>query len=62
MIKQSGGDARAAFYAAAKEKGVDPDQFITQLKGSGDLKSMAMNLMQNNPRVKSLLTLFGSVK
>ena len=62
MIQQSGGDARAAFYAAAKEKGIDPDQFIAQMKGSGSLQGLAMAVMQRNPRAKALLSLFGSSK
>jgi hypothetical protein len=28
MLKRSGGDAKAAFYMAAKEKGVDPNAII----------------------------------
>ena len=62
MVRQSGGDARAAFYAAAQEKGVDPEQFIAQMKNSGSLQGLAMAVMQRNPRAKSLLSLFGSSK
>ena len=30
-VHQNGGDARAAFYALAKQKGVDPNQIISQV-------------------------------
>lgn len=32
LIAQNGGDARRAFYALAKEKGIDPDQFLRTLR------------------------------
>ena len=32
LIQQAGGDARAAFYQLAKEKGVDPNQILSMLK------------------------------
>lgn len=32
LIQQSGGDARAAFYALARQKGVDPDQVLSMLR------------------------------
>lgn len=32
LVNQHGGDARAAFYALAKEKGVDPNQILDMLK------------------------------
>ena len=32
LVQQSGGDARSAFYALAKQKGVDPDQILAALK------------------------------
>lgn len=32
LIQQAGGDARAAFYNLARQKGVDPDQLLSMLK------------------------------
>ena len=31
-VSKSGGDPKAAFYALAKEKGVDPDEILKQLQ------------------------------
>ena len=31
-INQNGGDIRKAFYAAAKDKGIDPEEIIKQLQ------------------------------
>ena len=31
MINASGGDPKAAFYAVAKQRGIDPDQFLKSL-------------------------------
>ena len=31
-IKQNGGDAKAAFYKMAGEKGVNPDDILNQLR------------------------------
>ena len=33
VINQNGGDAKAAFYNLARQKGVDPDTFIQQMQG-----------------------------
>ena len=32
LVQQAGGDARAAFYQLAKQKGIDPDQLLSMLK------------------------------
>ena len=32
LIQQAGGDARAAFYNLARQKGVDPEQILSMLK------------------------------
>lgn len=32
LIKQNGGDAKAAFYNLAKQKGVNPDDILSQLR------------------------------
>ena len=31
-VNQNGGDAKAAFYKFAEEKGVDPEEFLKQFK------------------------------
>lgn len=31
IINANGGDPKAAFYAVAKQKGIDPDQFLNSL-------------------------------
>ena len=33
LVQQSGGDAQAAFVKLAREKGVDPQQIMSMLKG-----------------------------
>lgn len=32
LIQQHGGDAKAAFYALAKQKGIDPEEFLKSLQ------------------------------
>lgn len=32
FINENGGDAKAAFYKLAKEKGVDPEEILSQLR------------------------------
>lgn len=32
LIQVHGGDVRAAFYALAKQKGIDPEEFIKSLQ------------------------------
>ncbi len=32
LVKQNGGDAKAAFYNLAKQKGVNPDDILNQLR------------------------------
>ena len=61
-IQRSGGDARAAFYAMAKEKGEDPDAFLTKLQSMGDVNAMAKRLIASNPRVQRLMSLFSLLK
>lgn len=31
-VKDNGGDAKSAFYKMAKEKGIDPEEFLKMLK------------------------------
>ncbi|MBO7452236.1 MAG: hypothetical protein J6U54_18060 [Clostridiales bacterium] len=33
LVNKYGGDPKAAFYAVAKERGVDPQQILTMLQG-----------------------------
>ena len=33
MVEDHGGDAKAAFYEVAKQKGVDPDQILQAING-----------------------------
>lgn len=33
VIRQNGGDPKAAFYSMAQQKGVDPNAILNQLKG-----------------------------
>ena len=62
MIKRSGGDARAAFYLACKEKGIDANQAIQQIQSMGDTRGLIQNMLLSNPRAKSLFSLFTSAK
>lgn len=61
-LLKSGGDPKAAFYMAAKEKGIDPDQFLKQISSLGDSRSMLQNLIMSNPRARQLMSLFSAVK
>lgn len=62
LLTKSGGDARTAFYMAAKEKGIDGDQFIQQLMSMGDLSSVLQNLIASNPKAKTLFSLLSMMK
>lgn len=62
MIKRSGGDARAAFYLACKEKGADPNDIIKQIKGMSNPQEAFKNLLLSNPRAQALFSLFSSRK
>lgn len=33
IVNQYGGDANKAFYAIAKEKGIDPQEILDMMKG-----------------------------
>ena len=33
LVNQNGGDAKTAFYNLAREKGVDPEQILSQVRG-----------------------------
>lgn len=56
MVKRSGGDAKAAFYLACKEKGVDPNTILTQMQSMGDPRQMLMSALGGN-KLMSLLSL-----
>lgn len=62
LLTKSGGDARTAFYMAAKEKGVDGDQFIQQLLSMGDINTLFQNLVTSNPKAKILFSLLSMMK
>ena len=62
MLRRSGGNAEAAFYLAAKEKGVDPNKIISRAKSFGDPRAMVQNFLMRNPRMKSLMSLFSMMK
>ena len=61
MLQRSGGDAKAAFYLAAKEKGVDPDAFLEEIKTLGDPRAGVQSMLANNPKAKRLLQLFSLI-
>jgi hypothetical protein len=62
MMKRSGGDARAAFYMACKEKGVDPEQFLQQVRSIRDPQTMLQNIFMQDPKAQQLMTLFSLSK
>ncbi len=61
-MRQSGGDARAAFYALAKQKGIDGDQFLNQIRSMGNPQSMLQNMVTSNPRIGRLMSLFSGLR
>ena len=62
MLTRSGGDARAAFYLACKEKGVDANAFLKQVEMIQNPVAYAKEMMASDPRVKSLMTLASMCK
>lgn len=62
MLKRSGGDAKAAFYMAAKEKGVDPNTIIKQVSSIGDPKAAMQSMFMNNPMMQQLSSIFSMIK
>lgn len=62
MLKRSGGDAKAAFYLACQEKGIDGDAFIRQVQVMKNPQGAFQEMLINNPKVKSLMTLLNSAK
>lgn len=61
-IQQSGGDAKAAFYLAAKQLGIDGDQALAQIQSMGDIRTMAQKVMASNPKIRRLASLFSLMK
>lgn len=61
-LKRSGGDAKSAFYLLAKEKGIDPDSFLKQFGSENDMKAAAMKVLNQNPQMKRLMSLFSLIK
>ena len=61
-IQQSGGDAKAAFYLAAKQLGIDGDQALAQIQSMGDIRTMAQKAMASNPKIRRLASLFSLMK
>lgn len=62
VLRRSGGDAKAAFYLLAKEQGMDPDVALKQITSMGDMKGAAMNVLNQNPQMKRLMSLFSLIK
>lgn len=61
-IQQSGGDAKAAFYMAAKQMGLDPNEVLAQMQSMGDMKTMAQKAMFSNPKLKRIASFFSLMK
>ena len=61
-LRRSGGDAKAAFYLLAKEQGLDPDVALKKITSIGDMKGAAMNVLNQNPQMKRLMSLFSLLK
>lgn len=62
MLKRSGGDARAAFYLACQEKGIDPAPILQQAQMAKNPMAMVQSMLMNNPKGKNLLSLLSLVK
>ena len=62
MLQRSGGDAKAAFYLAAQEKGIDPDQFLKQISSMGNTKSIVQTMLSKDPRIGRIMSLFSMMK
>lgn len=62
MLQRSGGDAKAAFYLAAKEKGVNPEMVLNQVRSIKDPRAMIQNMLMSNPQMQSLMSLFSMKK
>ena len=56
-LKQSGGNAKAAFYSLAQQKGVDPNSVIAQINSIGNPSSLISSMISANPNVKRLFSL-----
>ena len=61
-LRQSGGNAKTAFYSLAKKKGIDPDSVLKQINSMGDVSKLIPSMMSQNPRINSLFRLFSGLK
>jgi hypothetical protein len=61
-LQQSGGDAKAAFYLAAQQMGIDGDQALSKIQSMGNINTVAQNVISSNPRAKRLFNLFSMFK
>ena len=59
---QSGGNAKAAFYSLAKQKGVDPNAVINQINSMGNPKTILQSMLLSNPDIEGLFSIFGNLK
>ena len=62
MLTRSGGNAQAAFYLACKERGIDAELFLQQVRMMKNPQAELQNMLLNNPKAKSLMTLFSLAK
>lgn len=62
MLQRSGGDAKAAFYLAAKEKGADTEAILAKARSVADPRAAVQNLLMGNPKMKTLMSLFSMMK
>ena len=61
-LKQSGGNAKTAFYNLAKKKGVDTESVLEQVRSLGDLNKLVPTMMAKNSRLGPLFRLFSGMK
>lgn len=61
-LKQSGGNAKTAFYSLAQKKGVDPNLILNQIKSMTDPMTMIKTLISKNSRIGTLFNLFSGIK
>lgn len=62
MLTRSGGNAQAAFYLACKERGIDAESFLQQVRMMKNPQAEFQNMLLNNPKAKSLMALFSLAK
>ena len=62
MIKRSGGDARAAFFLACKEKGIDPNSIIQQVQAIKNPQAAIQGALMNGLGIQRLMSLVSNTK